>query len=84
MRSKLLQIVLLIIALSWMVQSGLMAAENPGTAGQGSGSEDNKYPTVGSVKKVGEGNHAVTASSIKSLAQPVSQDPDGTGADGRD
>jgi hypothetical protein len=43
MRSKLFQIALPIIALASMVQSGLIAAENPGTAGQGSGSDDSKY-----------------------------------------
>jgi hypothetical protein len=43
MRSKLFQVALLIIALAWMVQSSLMAAENPGAHWQGSVSDDNKY-----------------------------------------
>ena len=43
MRSKLFQIALMIIALALMVQSGLMAAENQGAVGQGSGSDDSKY-----------------------------------------
>jgi len=43
MRSKLFQVALLIIALAWMVQFGLIAAENPVAAWQGSGSDDSKY-----------------------------------------
>jgi len=43
MRSKLFQVALLIFALTGMVPSILVAAENMGAGGQGSGSEDKKY-----------------------------------------
>ncbi len=43
MRSKLFQVALLIFALTGMVPSILVAAENPGAGGQGSGSDDQKY-----------------------------------------
>jgi hypothetical protein len=43
MRSKLFQIALLIFALIGMVPSILVAAENLGAGGQGSGSEDKNY-----------------------------------------
>ena len=43
MRSKLFQIALLIFALIGMVPSILVAAENLGAGGQGSGSDDKKY-----------------------------------------
>jgi len=43
MRSRLFQIVLLIVGLTWMVPSGLLAAENPGASGQGRASDDQKY-----------------------------------------
>ncbi len=43
MRSKLFQVVLLIVALTGTVPSILVAAENMGAGGQGSGSDDKKY-----------------------------------------
>jgi hypothetical protein len=43
MRSKLFQVALLIVGLTWMVPSALLAAENLGASGQGRGSEDQKY-----------------------------------------
>jgi hypothetical protein len=43
MRSKLFQVVSLIVALTGMVPSFLFAAENPGAGGQGSGTDDQKY-----------------------------------------
>src|SRR6266508_246760 len=43
MRSKLFQVALLIFALTGMVPSILVAAENPGAGGQGGGSDDKKY-----------------------------------------
>jgi len=43
MRSKLFQVTLLIFALTGMVPSILVAAENMGAGGQGSGSDDKKY-----------------------------------------
>jgi hypothetical protein len=43
MRSKLFQVALLIFALTVMVPSFLVAVENPGAGGQGSGSDDKKY-----------------------------------------
>jgi hypothetical protein len=43
MRSKLFQVVLLIVALTGTVPSILFAAENLGAGGQGSGSDDKKY-----------------------------------------
>ena len=43
MRSKLFQVVLLIVALIGTVPSILVAAENLGAGGQGSGSDDKKY-----------------------------------------
>ena len=43
MRSKLFQIALLIFALIGMVPSILVAAENLGAGGQGSGSDDKNY-----------------------------------------
>src|SRR5262245_17353464 len=43
MRSKLFQVALLIVGLTWMVPSALLAAENLGAIGQGRGSEDQKY-----------------------------------------
>src|SRR5262249_50619031 len=43
MRSKLFQVVSLIVALTGMIPSILFAAENPGAGGQGSGSGDQKY-----------------------------------------
>ena len=43
MRSKLFQVALLIFALTGMVPSILVAAENPGAGGQGGGSDDQKY-----------------------------------------
>jgi hypothetical protein len=43
MRSKLFRVVLLTIALTGAVSSALVAAENPGAGGQGSGSGDQKY-----------------------------------------
>jgi hypothetical protein len=43
MRSKLFQVALLTFALIGMVPSILVAAENPGAGGQGSGSDDKKY-----------------------------------------
>src|SRR5215475_12725340 len=43
MRSKLFQVALLIFALTGMVPSILVAAENMGAGGQGSGSDDKKY-----------------------------------------
>jgi hypothetical protein len=43
MRSKLFQVVLLIVVLTGTVPSILFAAENLGAGGQGSGSDDQKY-----------------------------------------
>ena len=43
MRSKLFQVVLLIVALTGTVPSILLAAENLSAGGQGSGSDDKKY-----------------------------------------
>jgi hypothetical protein len=43
MRSKLFQVVSLIVALTGMVPSFLFAAENPGAGGQGSSTDDQKY-----------------------------------------
>ena len=43
MRSKLFQVALLIVGLTWMVPSGLLATENLGASGQGEGSDDQKY-----------------------------------------
>jgi hypothetical protein len=43
MRSKLFQVVLLIVALTGTVPSILFAGENLGAGGQGSGSDDKKY-----------------------------------------
>ena len=57
MRSKLFQVTLLIVVSAWMVPSGLLAAENPGAGGQGSGLDDKKYvgEWAGSYS-AGEGN----------------------------
>ena len=43
MRSKLFQVVLLIIALTGTVPSALVAGENPGAGGQGTAADDKKY-----------------------------------------
>ncbi|HEU0180052.1 MAG TPA: hypothetical protein VFV58_37935 [Blastocatellia bacterium] len=46
MRRKLFQVPLLIVVLTWVVPSGLLAAENPGAGEQGGKSDDQKYVGV--------------------------------------
>ncbi len=57
MRSKLFQVVLLIIALTGTVPSAIVAAENPSAGGQGTAADDKKYAGewAGSYS-TGEGN----------------------------
>ena len=43
MRSKIFQVLSLIVALTWMIPSALGAAENPGAGGQVGGSDDKKF-----------------------------------------
>ena len=71
MRCKLFRPALLIIALAWMVQSSLMAAENLGTAGQGSGSEDNKYAGLWA------GSYSADSGPTEKLSYTLSRDERG-------
>lgn len=66
MRSKLFQVVLLIIALTWTVPSILIAAENPGAGGQGSGSNDKKYAGEWVGSYIGDGGNTDKLSYILS------------------
>jgi len=71
MRSKLFQVALLIFALTGMVPSILVAAENPGAGGQRSGSDDQKY--------VGEwaGSYSVDNGYTNKLSYTLSKDEKG-------
>jgi len=71
MRSKLFQVALLIFALTGMVPSILVAAENMGAGGQGSGSEDKKY--------VGEwvGSYSADGGYTNKLSYTLSKDEKG-------
>jgi len=71
MRSKLFQVVFLIFALIGMVPSILVAAENLGAGGQGSGSDDKKY--------VGEwvGSYSGGDGSTNKLSYTLSKDEKG-------
>jgi hypothetical protein len=71
MRSKLFHVALLIIALTVMVPSALVAAGNPGAVGQGSGSDDQKY--------VGEwtGSFTTDGGNTEKLSYKLSKDEKG-------
>jgi hypothetical protein len=71
MRSKLFQVMLLIVALTGIVPSVLFAAENPGAGGQGSGSGDQKY--------VGEwvGSYSTDGGNTDKLSYNLSKDEKG-------
>jgi hypothetical protein len=71
MRSKLFQVVSLIVALTGMIPSILFAAENPGAGGQGSGSGDQKY--------VGEwvGSYSTDNGNTDKLSYNLSKDEKG-------
>lgn len=71
MRSKLFQVVLLIVALTGMVPSFLFAAEHPGAGGQGGGSDDQKY--------VGEwvGSYITDGGNTNKLSYTLSKDEKG-------
>jgi len=71
MRSKLFQVALLIVALTWTVPSILVAAENMGAGGQGSDSDDKKY--------VGEwvGSYSVDGGYTNKLSYTFSRDEKG-------
>jgi hypothetical protein len=71
MRSKLFQVALLIFALTGTVPSILVAAENLGAGGQGSGSDDKKY--------VGEwvGSYSGGDGSTNKLSYTLSKDEKG-------
>jgi hypothetical protein len=71
MRSKLFQVVLLIVALIGTVPSILVAAENLGAGGQGSGSDDKKY--------VGEwvGSYSADNGATDKLSYTLSKDEKG-------
>src|SRR5262245_41179808 len=71
MRSKLFLVSSLTIALAWIVQSSLMAAENLGTAWQGSGSDDNKY--VG----LWDGSYSADTGRTAKLSYTLSKDEKG-------
>jgi hypothetical protein len=71
MRSKLFQVALLIFALIGMVPSILVAAENLGAGGQGSGSDDKNY--------VGEwvGSYSAGNGNTEKLSFTLSKDEKG-------
>jgi hypothetical protein len=71
MRSKLFQVALLIVALTWTVPSILVASENPGAGGQRSGSDDQKY--------VGEwaGSYSTDGGYTNKLSYTLSKDEKG-------
>jgi len=71
MRSKFFQVALLIVGLTWMVPSDLLAAENPGTAGQESGSDDKKYAGVW------DGSFATENGGTQKLSYILSKDEKG-------
>jgi len=71
MRSKLFQVALLICALTGMIPSIMVAAENLGAGGQGSGSDDKKY--------VGEwvGSYSAGDGATDKLSYTLSKDEKG-------